>query len=152
LLAPPHPDVAAIVADSSYARLDAILRHYVMLTLAAGSAGWHPPLRELSRLFPLVAWSAVSASRVLFRIRFGQPLTSCPAAVFSRPLARRAAAQPVPRPPILLIHGAGDGFVPIAHARRIANAARASGAHLETYFVECEGHCAAYGHDPERYV
>jgi uncharacterized protein len=51
-----------------------------------------------------------------------------------------------------LIHAAGDGFVPFAHARRIADAARASGAPLETYFVECEGHCAAYGHDPERYV
>jgi uncharacterized protein len=67
LLAPPHPDVAAIIADSSYARLDAILRHYVRLTLASGSARWRPQLRELSRLFPLLAWGAVSASAALTR-------------------------------------------------------------------------------------
>jgi len=152
LLAPPHPDVAAIIADSPYARLDAILRHYLRLNLATGSAGWHPLLRKLSRLFPLLAWGAVSASRVLFRIRFGHPLVGRPEATFKRARPRRASTHQLHRPPVLLIHAAGDGFVPVAHARRIASAASASGAPLETYFVECAGHCAAYGHDPERYV
>ena len=152
LLAPPHPDVAAIIADSPYARLDTVLRHYLQLTLATGSANWHPLLRRFSHLFPLFAWGAVSVSRLVFRIRFGHPLVGHPEAVFKRTPARGASAQPLHRPPILLIHAAGDGFVPVAHARRIADAARATRAPLETYFVDCEGHCAAYGHDPERYV
>src|SRR5262249_52275948 len=108
--------------------------------------------RKLSRLFPLFAWGAVSVSRLLFRIRFGHPLVGRPEAAFKRARAHGACAQPRHRPPILLIHAAGDGFVPFTHARRIADAARPSGGPLETYFVECEGHCAAYGHDPERYV
>src|SRR5262249_24623188 len=152
LLAPPPPEVAAIIADSPYARLDAILRMYVRWQLTAGSARWHAPLDKLAHLFPLLSWSAVAASRLLFRIRFGHALVGRPDIAFRRWRAGEVDPPPAHRPPILLIHAVGDQFVPCEHSWRIADAAQAAGVPLETYFAECEGHCAAYGHDPDRYV
>jgi uncharacterized protein len=151
LLTPPHPAVAAIIADSPYARLDDILRTLIAWQLSAESTGWRPPLRVLVRLVPALAWSAVTVSRPLFRLRFGYALVGRPDSVFKRG-RRRSAAPPAPRPAILLIHAVGDRFIPIAHARRIAAAARACDVPLETYFVEADGHCGAYAHDPDGYV
>lgn len=151
LLTPPHPAVAAIIADSPYARLDDILRTLIAWQLNAESTGWLPPLRVLGRLVPALAWSAVTASRPLFRLRFGHALIGRPDSVFKR-VRRQSVAPLAQRPPILLIHAVGDRFIPIAHARRIAAAAQARNVPLETYFVEAEGHCGAYAHDPDGYV
>lgn len=155
LLAPPQPDVAAIIADSPYAHLDAILRRLVEHQLLAESAAWRPPLRALAHAFPALAWTAVSASRVIFRLRYHTPLVGRPARALRRAHARfrrRGVVVNANRPPILLIHAAGDVFIPIEHARQIAAAALKASVPLETYFVEAKGHCAAYGHDPDGYV
>jgi alpha-beta hydrolase superfamily lysophospholipase len=150
MLLPPNPDVAAIIADSPYARLDDILRTLIAWQLNAESAAWAPPVRHLARLVPALAWSAVVASRPIFRLRYGHPLIGRPDAIFKR--SRRRAASGAHCPPILLIHATRDRFIPIAHARRIAAAARACDAPLETYFVDTEPHCGAYSHDPDTYV
>ncbi len=152
LLLPPHPEVAAIIADSPYARLDEILRTLVAWQLIAESATWAPPARMLRRLVPAVAWTAVAASRPIFRLRYGYPLIGRPESVFKRTRALRHAEQAERRAPILLIHTAGDPFIPIAHARRIAAAAKLGNVPLETYFVDGAGHCGAYGYDPDAYV
>jgi pimeloyl-ACP methyl ester carboxylesterase len=150
LLLPPHPQVAAIIADSPYARLDDILRTLIAWQLNAESATWAPPARLLARLVPALAWTAVAVSRPLFRLRYGYALIGRPESVFKR--SRRHAAPAERRASILLIHAAGDPFIPIAHARRIAAAATLGNVALETYFVEGEGHCGAYGYDPDAYV
>jgi hypothetical protein len=91
------------------------------------------------------------SGRPLFRLRFGHALVGRPDSIFKRG-RRRSATPPTHRPPILLIHAVGDRFIPITHARRIAAAAQACDVPLETYFVEAEGHCGAYAHDPDGYV
>src|SRR5262249_21011926 len=88
LLAPPHPDVAAIIADSPYARLDAILRMYVRWQLTAGSARWHAPVGKLAPLFPPLSWGAVERGG-------GQP-TAVP-----YPLRPRAGRPPGYRVPAM---------------------------------------------------
>lgn len=152
LLLAPHPDVAAIVADSPYARLDDILRTLIAWQLSAESATWAPPAQLLGRLVPAIAWTAVLASRPIFRLRYGYPLIGRPESVFKRMRGHEHTAPAVNSPPILLIHASGDNFVPIGHARRIAAAAAVCDVPLETYFVEGEGHCGAYGLDPDAYV
>jgi alpha-beta hydrolase superfamily lysophospholipase len=155
LLTPPHPDVVAIIADSPYAHLDAILRRLIEHQLASGAAAWPGPLRPAARLVPALAWTSVAASRVVFRVRFRRALIGHPARVFDRArlaVRRRGVVVNGPRPAILLIHAAGDHFIPIEHARQIAATALKHAVPLETYFVEAEGHCGAYGHDPDGYV
>lgn len=155
LLTPPHPDVAAIIADSPYAHLDAILRRLVEYQLLAESTAWRPPLRALARTFPALAWTAVTASRLIFRVRYHAPLVGRPVRAFRGAHARFRRGGVVVngyQPPVLLIHAAGDVFIPIEHARQIAAAALKASVPIETYFVEANGHCAAYGHDPDGYV
>jgi uncharacterized protein len=149
LLTPPHPDVAAIIADSPYARLDDILRRYVHYRLTSESNGWRPSLRQLRLIFPAIAWAVVVASSLDFRIRFGHSLFARPDLSFKRWRERRKNLRQVP---ILLIHGEADETIPIQHAHTLAAAAQASGTPLETYFVPQAEHCGAYSRDPERYV
>ena len=52
-----------------YARLDDILRTLIAWQLNAESATWAPPARLLARLVPALAWTAVAASRPIFRVR-----------------------------------------------------------------------------------
>ncbi|HEV2457340.1 MAG TPA: alpha/beta fold hydrolase [Ktedonobacterales bacterium] len=155
LLTPPHPDVAAIIADSPYAWLDDILRRLVQWQLGAETARWARPLRPLRHVIPAVAWTTVAASALVFRVRFGHALLARPANTFGRRAAKRTRAKVAALPrrvPILLIHATGDAFIPIEHARRIAASATSQGVPLETYFAESGVHCGAYGHDPERYI
>src|SRR5579875_52727 len=149
LLTPPHPDVAAIIADSPYARLDDILRRIVHYRLTSESDGWKPSLRQLRRFFPAMTWAIVVASALEFRFRFGHTLFARPDLSFKRWYEKRKNLRQVP---ILLIHGEADGTIPIRHAHLLAAAAKASGTPLETYFVPQARHCGAYGRDPEQYV
>src|SRR5205085_153114 len=150
LLTPPHAAVAAIVADSPYARLDEILRRFVNWALTEGSTSWSPSLRRLRRTFPLLAWATVAMSRIVFRLRFGHALVARPDTSFKRWRARSKAPSRRNCIPILLIHGAKDESVPIMHAHRIAAQAQAHSIPLETYYVEDATHCGAYGYDPQR--
>jgi uncharacterized protein len=152
LLTPPHPDVVAIIADSPYARLDEILCRFVQWRLLQESTRWKPPLQQLRRTFPAIAWGTVAASSIVFRLRFGHALIARPAASFKRWQAQSKKKHPLCPPPILLVHGTDDTLIPITHAHQIAAAAQAANISLETYFVEHAPHCGAYAHNPERYV
>ncbi|HLQ30094.1 MAG TPA: alpha/beta hydrolase [Ktedonobacteraceae bacterium] len=147
LLTSPRPGVAAIVADSPYARLDEILRQFVRWQLASV-----PSLRRLRSTFPALSWATLTASKVIFRLRFGHALIARPAASFKRWQAQSKGATRQPYPSILLIHGAQDRAIPISHARQIAAQAQLYTIPVETYFVEEASHCGAYGHDPQEYI
>ena len=150
LMALPHPDVAAVIADSPYARLDDILRRLVQWRLTTESNAWDPKLQRLRGMFPGVAWATVATSAALFRLRFHHEL-------LARTDQRLRRWGPQPRhpacvTPILLIHTTGDGMIPIAHSQRIAEAARLAHIPIETYFPAGDIHCGAYGADPATYV
>ena len=55
-------------------------------------------------------------------------------------------------PPVLLIHGTADKFIPFSHARQIVEQARKHNIPLQTYFAEGSNHCAAYGDNPQKYI
>lgn len=152
LLTPPHPDVAAIIADSPYAHSDDILRRLVNYQLTQESNQWRLSLRRLQRFWPAVAWLMVFISTVVFRLRFGYDVIAHPAMSFRRWHARVKLAHEHRVIPILLIHSSGDTLIPFHHARQIANEAKLYGVPVETYFTDDEGHCGAYGYDPGEYV
>lgn len=143
LLTPPSPDVAGIIADSPYARLDDMLQRIITLQLRLDSATWPRPLRPLRALIPGSTRAAINAGKLIFHLRFRHPLVAQPEARLQR---RRGA------PPILLMHATDDPLIPLAHAERIARAARAAGIPVETYFVASDVHCGAYGADPAGYI
>lgn len=149
LLALPHPDVVAIIADSPYARLDDILRRLVHSRLMQDTASWNPSLRLFRNTFHAVAWATVLAATVVFRLRFGHALIARPDTIFKR---WTKLSKAILHTPILLIHGAGDGLIPIAHARQLVAKAQAHNIPLQTYFVDHARHCGAYGYDPQQYI
>jgi alpha-beta hydrolase superfamily lysophospholipase len=153
LLSLPHPDVAAVIVDSPYSRLDEILRHIVHWHLTNESNSWQPAWHPLRDLFPAIAWFTVEVSKVVFRLRFGHALIARPESFRQWKAKKRTKGiMQHPYPPILLIHGMNDELIPLSHAHRLVAAARAKKIPLETYFVEGAGHCEAYGYNPERYI
>ena len=100
LLTLPHPQVAAVIADSPYARLDEILSSIVHWRLTANSSSWQPALRRLRPVFPAVAWCTVAVSRPVFRLRFGHALIARPEMGFKRWKTRSKAAIEGRYPPI----------------------------------------------------
>jgi alpha-beta hydrolase superfamily lysophospholipase len=154
LLTPPHPDVAGIIADSPYARLDEILCRLVTWQLTAKSATWTPPLRWLRAGFPAVAKATCATSDLVFRLRHHHALlarTDTKVRHWKRRGYRAMHERQAPHPPILLIHALRDPFIPVDHALRIALAAQAGEVPLDLHFADCAVHCGAYGADPERY-
>ncbi len=151
LLMPPHPEVVGIIADSAYARLDAILQRLTHYRLTAESTSWPALFHRLKALLPALSWAAVVASRFLFRLRFGHPLMARPDRSFKR-WATPTKATHQPYPAILLIHSRDDELIPFSHARQIAAQAEAYHIPIETYFVHHATHGGAYGSDPEQYV
>jgi len=148
LLTPPHCEVAAIIADSPFARSDEILRRLVKYHLTT-------KLHQLRTLIPAVAWMTVATSVIVYRMRFGHTFVARPDATFKRWVrrARRAKLAQQPRhTPILLIHASGDELIPITHAHRLVAMAQAHGIPLETYFVDHSIHCGAYIYNPEQYA
>ncbi|HVB73621.1 MAG TPA: alpha/beta fold hydrolase [Ktedonobacteraceae bacterium] len=152
LLTPPHPDVVGIIADSPYAHLDSILRSFVHWQLMQESSSWSSSLHWMRSMFHALAWVTVAVSRPLYRLRFGHALVAHPAGSMKRWQARSKKIRGFHIPPILLIHGKEDTFVPISHAYQIIEQARMHNIPLETYFAEGSNHCAAYGDHPKQYI
>jgi uncharacterized protein len=152
LLTPPHPDVAAIIADSPYARLDEILQRIVHWQLTGKSTSWAPALHPLRSAFHALSWATVAVSAVVFRLRYGYPLIARPDTSFKRWHSQTKGIIRKDYPPILLIHGMQDIAIPIAHAHQIMTQAQAHNITLETYFVEEAAHCGAYGYNPQEYI
>lgn len=155
LLLPPRPDVAGIIADSPYARLDEILRQLITWQLTERSTHWITPLRSLRRGFPALARAIFAASDLIFRVRYHHPLRARPDIRLRSlriRLSDRRALAPGKRPPILLIHSARDPLIPMDHTLRLALAARSSGVPVHAYFADSDTHCGAYGYDPDRYI
>ncbi len=152
LLTDPQPDVAAIVVDSPYARLDEILQRIMHWQLTRSSKSWLPFLHPLRNGFHALTQATLVVSTVMFRLRFGHALNARPDTSFQRWQARSKGLIRKSYPPILLIHGMKDSAVPITHAHRIVTQAQAHNITLETYFVEDADHCGAYGYDPQQYI
>jgi len=154
LLMQPRPEVAAIVADSPYARLDKVIQHVVQLELLYRARRWKTPFCYLNRIFPAISWAIVEAAQAVFFARFHSRLIVSPAANLRRwsTCWRKAPSLRCPYPPILLIHGQADMAIPFAHALRLAARAREQQIPLDTYFVADAGHCDAYSRDPEGYT
>lgn len=157
LLTPSHADVAAIIADSPYARSFDVVRRLVEYRLLEASNRWKRWPRlvgQLHHLLSPLAWATVAMSVLVFRLRFGFGFLARPDASFKRWQGWRAYAQTSGRRrpvPILLIHAEGDQLIPIEHAHRIAHQAKIYEVPLETYFVEGGSHCGAYGYNPRQY-
>lgn len=152
LLADPQPDVAAIILDSPYARLDEILQGIMHWQLTRISRSWKPFLHPLRNGFHPLTRAILVVSTVIFRLRFGHALNARPDTSFKRWQARSKGLIRKSYPPILLIHGMKDSAVPITHAHQIVTQAQAHNITLETYFVEGADHCGAYGYDPQQYI
>lgn len=151
LLTPPHPDVLAIVADSPYARSDDILRRLVAFRLMDEWLKRYPRWTLPRELIASLSWCIIFMSRIVFRLRFGYPVIARPETSFKRWKQRSRKALQQHSIPILLIHSSGDNLIPFKHAQQIAAEAKAHGACLETYFVDADTHCGAYGWDPIEY-
>ena len=152
LLLPVHSEVAAIIADSPYARLDTILQRLAHYQLMIETTSWHRFFHWLRGGLPAFCWAAVTVSRLVFRLRFGHALIARPDRSFKRWSTRSGAATYLSPRPILLIHCTQDPLIPLSHAQQLAAQAKAYHVPLETYFVEHASHCGAYGSNPERYV
>jgi alpha-beta hydrolase superfamily lysophospholipase len=152
LLTDPQADVAAIVLDSPYARLDDILQRIMHWQLTRSSKSWKPFLHPLRNGFHALTQATLVVSTVIFRLRFGHALNARPDTSFRRWQARSKGLIRKSYPPILLIHGMKDSAVPITHAHKIVTQAQAHNITLETYFVEDADHCGAYGYDPQQYI
>ncbi len=152
LLMPPHPAVVAIVADSPYAHLDTILHSFVHWQLLEISNSWSPSLRWLKGMFHPLSWATIAFSRPVFRLRFGHRLIAHPAGSMKRWRAALQKSRDFHVPPILLIHGTADKFIPIIHAHQIVEQARLHNISLQIYFAEGSNHCGAYGDNPQKYI
>lgn len=152
LLMPPHPDVVAIVADSPYARLDTILHSFVHWQLLEKTRSWPPSLRWSRTMFQAISWGTVTASKPVYRLRFGHRLMAHPADSMKRWGNGLRKFRDFRIPPVLLIHGTADKFIPFTHARQIVEQAEKHHIPLQTYFVEGSDHCSAYGDDPQKYI
>ncbi len=158
LLLPRDPNVAAIIADSPYARLDALVhRIIVWQTLQsfddAGSLGaqkqsdaarsarrrmiWRRPVDAL-------AWTLTQSGRVVFHFRFGHRLVARPDLAVQHSIAGD--------PPILLIHAIDDPLIPLSDAERLVAAAQSVGRKVKLYVTQSKVHCGSYNADPERYI
>lgn len=152
LLMPPHPDVVAIVADSPYAHLDSILQSFVHWQLMEKSRSWPPSLRWSQTMFHAISWGTVAVSGPIYRLRFRQKLMAHPAGSMKRWRSGLRKVRDFRIPPVLLIHGTADQFIPFTHARQIVEQARKHNIPLQTYFAEGSNHCAAYGDNPQKYI
>ncbi len=151
LLTPPNSHVAAIIADSPYARSDDIMRRIVHYQITREIRQWHPALRSISSLSPIIVWLITSLGFLVFRLRFGYNVVARPDTSFKRWKRRAKTTLQQHVIPILLIHAEGDELIPITHARQIAAEAKACETPLEILFVDGGSHCGAYGVNPRQY-
>ena len=153
LLLPPHSAIAGIIADSSYARLDEMIRMLIRQILDQETAGWCGLKRAIRFLFPLLARLTLLGGQVLFRLRYRHPLIARPDRTLSRLAGKQAGFKPETLPPpILLIHAEDDPLIALHHAHRLVEVARAAGRTIQAHFTPCAIHCGSYGHDPQQYI
>ena len=152
LLMPPHPDVVAIVADSPYAHLDSILHSFVHWQLMEKTRSWPRSLRWSRTTFHAISWGTVAISEPVYRLRFRQRLMAHPAGSMKRWQTSLRKSGDFRIPPVLLIHGTADSFIPFSHALQIVEQAHRHNIPLQTYFAEGSNHCAAYGDNPQEYI
>ncbi len=149
LLLPPHSAIAGIIADSSYARLDDMIRLLISQILAQEILGWPGPAQVTRVFLPALAHLILLAGRLLFHVRYRRPLIARP----DQALGGQAARGPgVALPPILLIHAENDPLISLHHAHRLAAIARAAGRAIQVYYTPSAIHCGSYGHDPQQYM
>jgi hypothetical protein len=149
---PPHPDVVAIMADSPYAHLDSILQSFVHWQLMEKTRSWPRSLRWSRMTFHAISWGTVAVSGPIYLLLFRQRLMAHPAGSMKRWHTSLRKIRDFRIPPVLLIHGTADKFIPFTHALQIIEQARKHNIPLQTYFAEGSNHCGAYGDDPEKYI
>ena len=113
-----EPAIAALVADSAFADFGSMIE------------------RQFARLSRLPRWVLPGA------LAIGRALTG----VTLQRVRPLAAAATLAGRPCLVIHSAGDRFVPAADARALAEAARA-----ELWITDSAGHIASYRAAPAAY-
>ena len=153
ILLPPHPSVAGIIADSSYARLDEMTRLLITQFLEQETARWRGPVGLLRVLIPALTRLTFLGGQLLFRVRFHHPLVARPDQTIGDQCSRPTGCVPgIIAPPILLIHAEHDPLIALHHAHRLVAAASAAGRSIQVYYTPCNIHCGSYGHDPRRYM
>jgi len=153
LLLPSHPAIAGIIADSSYARLDEMIRMLIMQVLDQETAGWCSPMRVVRFLLPLLTRLTLLGGKMLFRLRYHAPLIARPDRAMSHSVGKQTERLPtVLAPPILFIHAEDDPLIALHHTHRLAELARAAGRAIHVYSTPCAIHCGSYGHDPQQYM
>lgn len=150
LLLPPHAAIAGIIADSSYARLDEMIRLLIGQILDQETAGWCGPARVGRSLLPVLTRLTLLGGRLLFHARYRYPLIARPDQAIGYQSA--ACKFGTLAPPILLIHAEHDPLIALHHAHRLVALARAAGRTIQAYYTPCAIHCGSYGHDPQRYM
>ena len=119
LLAPSHPAVAAIIADSPYASTGDVIQRIIKYRFQEETASWKPFFRWTHTVFPIVSWAIVKMCNVVSALRFGHPFIAHPVRSFKRLKKLAKTAQQPRHIPILLIYASGDQLIPIAHAHQI---------------------------------
>jgi uncharacterized protein len=153
LLLPRCPAVEGIIADSSYARLDEMVRMIITQILDQETAGWHGPARATRTLIPSLTRLTFLGGQLLFHVRYRHRLVARPdQAIGDHSVKQTLRATGTMPPPILLIHAKDDPMVALHHARRLVAAAHAAGRSIQEYYTPCAIHCGSYGHDPHRYM
>lgn len=153
LLLPPHPAVAGIIADSSYARLDEMIRLLILQTLAQMTAGWHGLASMVRPFLPALTCLMLLGGQLLFFARHHYSLMARPdqaIGILSPKQKFRVPGSLLPS--ILLIHAEHDPLIALYHAHRLVTVAHAAGRAIQAYYTPCNIHCGSYGHDPHRYM
>jgi uncharacterized protein len=153
LLLPPHPAIAGIIADSSYARLDEMMRLLIQQVLDQETAGWRGPARVIHLLLPALTRLMLLGGQLLFYARYHYPLVARPdQALGMLPIKPTHCVPGTILPALLLIHAENDPLIALDHAHRLVSIARAAGRAIQAYYTPCNIHCGSYGHDPRSYM
>jgi len=153
LLLSPHPAVAGIIADSSYARLDELIRLLIRQILDQETAGWRGLAKVVHPFLSVLARLMLCGGQVLFYARYRYPLIARSDQAIGLPPAKQPFRVPgTVLPAILLIHAENDPLIALHHAHRLVTVAQAAGRAIHVYYTPCHIHCGSYGHDPRRYM
>jgi pimeloyl-ACP methyl ester carboxylesterase len=152
LLTPPTVDVAAVIADSPYARSDEVIQRAICSEarklLKRGPACLH----GLCCLAPGLARVILAISALIFRARFGYPLVARADLSLQQWRCSLGAFRGQSKPtPLLLVHAIGDELIPVTHSYTLAAIATANAIPVATCFVKSNAHCGSYGHNPRHY-
>jgi dipeptidyl aminopeptidase/acylaminoacyl peptidase len=124
-----RPEIAAVIADSSYAQLDTVLAAWIQGYFAR--QGFGPVAKTLAQ------WA----------LRGFERYASCSLHVSPAAAAHQIVAS---GRHVMIVHGLSDTLVDPAHARAIA--ARATGDSLTLWLVDGAEHCGASDYDLRTYL